>query len=373
MTAQTEQLTLAENQHDANDEAARFEERFVDALNAGGILLMSSIGHRLGLFDSLYEAVPMTSEELADTTGLNERYLREWLGAMVAGRIMEMDPQTGRYQLPRAHALCLSRYGEANLTVYAQFFGVLGGLEDDILQCFREGGGVPYERFPRFHEVMAEDSGQTVLAALFDHILPIVEGLTTRLEQGIRVLDVGCGRGMALMKMAARFPASRFTGYDLSDEAIAWAQQEAERSGLDNIRFEARDVTDFHDTAPEAAFELITTFDAIHDQARPLNVLKGIQRALTEDGVYLAQDIRASSHHHLDADHPLGAFLYAISCMHCMTVSLAQGGEGLGTMWGRERALDYMQRAGFASVTVHELEHDIQNDYFVCLPSAFPG
>lgn len=350
------------------DRFAQNEARFVNALNDAGMLLMVSIGHRLGLFDTLSDGLPVTSDALAEKTGLQERYIREWMGALVAGRVLQMDPQANTYWLPAEWSALLSSSADANLAVYAQFIPLLGSVEDDIIRCFKSGGGVPYERYGRFHEVMAEDSGQTVLAVLFDSILPLLPDIETRLRNGIRVLDVGCGRGRALMKLAERFPASEFTGYDLSEEAIAWARDKASHLGLNNLRFEVRDVTDFHETAPEASFEFITTFDAIHDQAKPLNVLVGIRRALTDDGVYLAQDIRGTSHHHSDADHPLGAFLYAVSCMHCMTVSLAQGGEGLGTMWGRERALAYMKKAGFGSVEVNELEHDIQNDYFVCRP-----
>lgn len=344
------------------------EERYVKALNDAGMLLMVSIGHRLGLFDVLSDGRAVTSHSLAELTGLQERYLREWMGALVAGRLLQTDPQTATYWLPAEWASLLSGSAEVNMAVYAQFIPLLGSVEDDIIRCFREGGGVPYERYNRFHEVMAQDSGQTVLAALFDAILPLVPDIEMRLQQGIRVLDLGCGRGRALIRMAERFPASRFTGYDLSEEAIAWARAQAEEKGLRNLQFHVRDVTDFDKTATEGSFEFITTFDAIHDQAKPLNVLVGIRRSLTDDGVYLAQDIRGSSHHHSDADHPLGDFLYAVSCMHCMTVSLAQGGEGLGTMWGRERALEYMGKAGFGSVEVKELEHDIQNDYFICRP-----
>src|SRR5690606_31601304 len=154
-------------------------------------------------------------------------YVREWLGAMTAGGIVELEPKTGRYWLPPEHAARLSRQGEANLAVYAQFIPLLGGIEDDVLRCFREGGGVPYERFARFHEVMAEDSGQTVLPALFDAILPLVPGLVSRLESGIRVLDAGCGRGKALLAMAKRFPKSQFVGYDLAEEAVAFGRDSA--------------------------------------------------------------------------------------------------------------------------------------------------
>jgi len=197
-----------------------FEERLVNALNEAGLMLMTSIGHRLGLFDALADGAAATSEALASRTGLDERYVREWLGSMTAGRIVEMDPDARTYRLPAEHAPLLSRHGEANMAVYAQFIPLLGRMEDEILACFREGGGVPYERFHRFHEVMAEDSGQTVLPVLFDAILPLVPELPGRLERGIRVLDAGCGRGLALVMMAERYPASDFTGYDLAEEAV---------------------------------------------------------------------------------------------------------------------------------------------------------
>lgn len=351
-------------------EAAReaFEERLVYALNEAGALLMISLGHRSGLLAGMAGAGWLTSERLASKCSLDERYVREWLNGLTAARVLESDPAAGTYRLPDAHADLLTDRGEANLAVYAQFVPLLGSVEDDVLDCFRRGGGVPYERFRRFHEVMAEDSGQTVLPALVDHILPLVPDLIERLEAGIYVLDVGCGRGMALMLMAERFPASHFVGYDFSQEAVDWARARAAKLGLSNVLFEVRDVGDLDDTAEPGVFDLVTTFDAIHDQAKPLNVLIGIRRSLAEGGVYLAQDIRGTSHPHLDADLPLGPFLYAVSTMHCMTVSLAQGGEGLGTMWGRERARDYLTRAGFGRIECHELEHDPQNDYYVARP-----
>lgn len=346
--------------------AADFESRLLEALNNAGLMLMTSIGHRTGLFDALAHGRPVTPPALAEATGLQERYLREWLGGMTVAGVLEHDPDAETYALPEAHAALLTRTGDANMAVYAQFIGQLGAVEDDVVACFRDGGGVPYERYHRFHEIMAEDSGQSVLPALFDAILPLVPELSGRLEAGIRVLDCACGRGMALVRMAARYPRSRFTGYDLSEEAIAWARQHAAGEGLHNVSFEVRDLSDFDRSAEPGAFDLVTTFDGIHDQARPLALLRGIRRSLAPGGVYLAQDIHASSHHHGDRDHPLGPLLYTISLMHCMTVSLAQGGEGLGTMWGRERAFDYLREAGFTDVSVHRLEHDPQNDYFVC-------
>jgi 2-polyprenyl-3-methyl-5-hydroxy-6-metoxy-1,4-benzoquinol methylase len=137
---------------------------------------------------------------------------------------------------------------------------------------------------------------------------------------------------------------------------------------LPNVDFVAIDLGDFDQRAERASYDFITTFDAVHDQARPLNVLKGIHRALRPDGVYLMQDIKGSSHVHNNIGHPLGTFLYTVSCMHCMTVSLAQGGEGLGAMWGEEKTREYLARAGFRSVEKHELAHDIQNNWYVVRP-----
>jgi 2-polyprenyl-3-methyl-5-hydroxy-6-metoxy-1,4-benzoquinol methylase len=250
-----------------------------------------------------------------------------------------------------------------NIAPFAQYIPLMGTVEDRIVECFEKGGGVHYSEFGRFHEVMAEDSGQTVVAALDDHILPLVPGLTDELERGIDVLDVGCGAGRAVNLMAKHFPASRFLGYDFSKEAIQVAQDQADRDELPNARFEVRDAVDLGLTEE---FDLITTFDAVHDQARPDMVLAQIHKALKNDGVYLMQDIAGSSHVHKNLDHPVGPFLYTISTMHCMTVSLAMDGMGLGTMWGEEKAREMLAEAGFKGVEVKNLAHDFQNSYFVC-------
>lgn len=343
-----------------------FANRFLSVLNHGSLCMMVSVGHRTGLFDAMRDLPPSTSVEIAAKAALNERYVREWLGAMVTGGIVEVDPNTNRFLLPREHAAYLSRAaGADNMAVFAQYIGLMGTVEDDIVECFHKGGGVPYSRFPRFHAVMAEDSGQSVLSSLESHILPLVPGLAERLSAGIQMLDVGCGRGMIMNRLAERFPKSRFTGMDLSSEAIMYAWQAAAEKKLRNIEFIVADLSHFDQTAEYEAFDVITTFDAVHDQKFPLNVLKGIYRALRPDGVYLMQDIKGSSHVHKNIDHPLGTLLYGISCMHCMTVSLAQGGEGVGAMWGEEMTREYLKKAGFSSVQKNELAHDIQNNWYV--------
>ncbi|MEW5978826.1 MAG: class I SAM-dependent methyltransferase [Acidobacteriota bacterium] len=346
--------------------AEQFSERMLTALNQGAFCLMASIGHRTGLFDALRDRSPMTSAELASLAGLNERYVREWLGAMVTAGAVEVDAVTSRFHLPPEHAAWLTRAAAAdNIAVFTQYISLLGSVEDDIVECFKKGGGVPYQKFPRFHAVMAEDSGQSVLSSLEPHILPLVPGLSERLAKGIRLLDVGCGGGAILNRLAGLFPNSRFLGMDLSNEAISNATQAASAAGLKNVEFRTADLSDFHEKADPESFDFVTTFDAVHDQAKPLNVLKGIFRTLRPDGVYLMQDIKGSSHVHKNVDHPLGTFLYTVSCLHCMTVSLAQDGEGLGAMWGEEKTREYLQRAGFTQVEKHELKHDIQNNWYV--------
>jgi len=346
--------------------AEAFAGRFLSALNDGALCLMASIGHRTGLFDAMRGLAPSTPAEIALAAGLNERYVREWLGAMVTAGVVEIDPRGLRYALPEEHAAFLTRAAASdNMAVFSQYIALLGGVEDDIVDCFRKGGGVPYERFPRFHAVMAEDSGQSVLSCLESHILPLADGLSERLAAGIRVLDVGCGSGRIVNRLAGLYPASRFVGIDLSAEATGAGRAAAAEQELRNAEFIARDLSDFDETAEDGAFDLVTAFDAIHDQARPLAVLKGIHRALADGGIFLMQDIRGSSNVRRNIGHPLGTLLYTVSAMHCMTVSLAQGGEGLGAMWGEEKARDYLRQAGFRTVRTHRLTHDLQNNWYV--------
>jgi ubiquinone/menaquinone biosynthesis C-methylase UbiE len=307
-----------------------------------------------------------TVDEIASKAGLNQRYVREWLGAMVTGRIVDIDPATERFSLAPEHAAFLTRpAGSDNIAVFAQYIPLLGSVEQEIVECFRKGGGVSYSKFPRFHDVMAEDSGQSVLSSLESHIVPLVPGLGERLADGIAVLDLGCGRGRIINRLAELYPKSRFTGIDLSSAAILTAWQEAAEKKLRNVEFIVADLTHFEQTAEVEAFDFVTTFDAIHDQARPLNVLRGIHRTLRSNGVYLMQDIKGSSRVENNLEHPLGTLLYTVSCMHCMTVSLAQNGEGLGAMWGEEKTREYLERAGFRSIEKHELAHDIQNNWYI--------
>jgi SAM-dependent methyltransferase len=347
--------------------AAAFGERMIDVLNGGALALMTSIGHRAGLFDAMSGLPPSTSREIAAAAGLDERYVREWLGAMVTGRFVEYDAETRCYFLPPEHAASLTRAaGPDNLAVQSQYIAMFGAVESKILDCFRKGGGVPYTEFDRFHEIMAEESGVVQDAALIDITLPIVPGLIERLRQGIDVLDLGCGSGHAVNLMAEAFPNSRISGCDFSSEGVERARAEARALGLTNARFEVCDAAHLGDAE---SYDLVTAFDAIHDQADPAAVLAGIARALRPDGVFLMVDIAGSSHLHENLDQPFAPFMYTTSCMHCMTVSLADGGAGLGAMWGEQKAREMLEAAGFGSVTLRQIDEDVTNTYYIAQKS----
>jgi SAM-dependent methyltransferase len=352
-------------------DAARVEEfagRMVGLLNDSMLSLMTSVGHRTGLFDTLATLPPATSAAIAEAAGLDERYVREWLNAMTVGRFVEYDPATATYVLPPEHAASLTRAaGPGNFANMTQFTALMGGVEDAIVDCFRAGGGVPYSQFPKFQQLMAEMSSQVHDVALIGGELALVDGLADRLHAGIDVCDVGCGQGHAINLMAQAFPNSRFTGLDFSEEAIAAATAEAAALGLTNATFEVKDAATIEGAQQ---YDLVTVFDAIHDQAKPDVVLRAISDSLRPDGVFLCVDIAGSSHVEENLEHPMAPMLYSVSTFHCMTVSLALDGAGLGTMWGEQTANEMFRAAGFTSVTTAHVPEDIINVYYVCRKEA---
>jgi ubiquinone/menaquinone biosynthesis C-methylase UbiE len=349
-------------------QAEAFAGRMMEMLNSASLALMTSIGHKVGLFDTMAASPGATTPQIAGSAGLHERYVREWLGAMVTGGIVRHDAAGGTFTLPAEHAAFLTREaGPNNIAIQTQYIPLLAQVETQLVESFRNGGGVPYSEFAEFQRLMAEDSAAIHDASLLEATLPLVPGLTDRLEAGIDVLDVGCGSGHALVLMGKTFPKSRFTGYDFAKDGVEAGREEAERLGLGNVRFEQKDVSQFDETQ---AYDLITAFDAIHDQAQPARVLDNIFRALRSDGVFLMVDVGSSSHLHENIDHPVGPFIYTFSTMHCMTVSLALDGAGLGAMWGEQQALQMLSDAGFTDVEVARIDGDFLNNYYIARKSA---
>ena len=335
-------------------EVEQFAMQVVSVLTGSVLTYMIDIGHRTGLFASAAEG-PATSEQLADRAGLAERYVREWLAAMVTGRIFDYDPATATYTLPPAHAALLTD-GPMSLAPMAALSTHLGKHVHQVARAFREGGGVPYSEFrPEFTDVMDAISRVYYDGSLIDGYLPLIPGLRERLEQGIRVADVACGTGHALVLLGRAFPASTFVGYDIDDGAIGRARAEAAGAQLSNVTFEVRDVARLRVEPP---FDLVFVFDAIHDQVDPSAVLKNIHDALAPDGVFLMKEPHGADALEDNLENPMAAMLYGVSTLHCMTVSLAHGGAGIGTMFGEELARTMLAEAGFASIEVVPAPND---------------
>ncbi|MDC6363178.1 MULTISPECIES: class I SAM-dependent methyltransferase [Flavobacteriaceae] len=349
---------------DANKMEA-FAGQMMSVINNAALGTMISIGHRTRLFDVMDTLEPSTSLEIATSAGLNERYVREWLGALVCGKVVEYNAKDKTYLLPAENAFFLTRKSnEKNMAAIASILPVWSGVEDKIVNCFENGGGVPYSEYGRFYQVMGEISNANVGNNLIDNILKHKPDLLQLLSKGIDVLDVGCGDGKILMEMAKTFPNSQFVGIDICPEPIQSAKNMARIAELKNVDFFEADVLDYHF---DRQFDLITTFDVIHDLAFPDKVLSKINALLKKDvGQYLMMDINASSNLENNEEHPLAPFLYTASTLHCMSVSLAQGGMGLGTVWGVEKAKEMLAEAGFGTITVENYEHDIMNNYYFC-------
>jgi SAM-dependent methyltransferase len=321
-----------------------FSNYMTDVMNKSSLAIMLSIGHRTKLFDVLSTLPPSTIKEIASKSNLNERYVKEWLGAMVTAKIIDYDSNCDKFSLPKEKSVYLTRENNIyNFAASMQWIPILSQVEDEIIECFAKGGGVPYSSYKRFHEVMAEESNQTVVVGLVDHILPLVPNLIADLKSGITVLDIGYG-------------------YDFSEEAIDSAMKEGRDMNNSNVFFKVHDILNLR---AKDKFDLIIAFDAIHDQPKPDLVLQNIYQSLSHKGVFLMQDILASTPLKDNISHPLGTFLYTISCMHCMTVSLSQNGAGLGAMWGKEKAVSMLKEAGFDNIEVKTLPHDFQNYYYI--------
>ena len=347
----------------ADDTFEEFVARMAGAIDGACLAVLASIGHQTGLFDVLADLPPATSAQIAEAAGLHERYVREWLGGAAAGGIVEYQATEATYFLPRHRAAALTRAaGPKNLARMATMIPMMGEVEQKIIGCFQNGGGLHYSEYPRFHAMMAEESGAVFDAALIDVILPLVDGLPDRLRAGADVADFACGSGHAINVMAQAFPASRFTGVDFSDEGVAAATEEAKRLGLTNATFERRDLAEL-DLAD--AYDVITVFDAIHDQAHPARVLANIYRALRPGGVFLMADVKASSQLEDNIGVAFAPFLYTISTMHCMTVSLARDGAGLGTVWGQQLATAMLTDAGFGDVETAEIKENPLDIYYI--------
>jgi ubiquinone/menaquinone biosynthesis C-methylase UbiE len=352
-----------------------FQKKMTDILNFGALNLAMAVGYRTGLFDVMdtFDA-PEPSATIADKAGLDARYVQEWLGVMVCGEIVDLtvdDNNENLFYLPKEHAdLITRRAGNSNLGVYTQEIPLLTtSVMDTVVRRFYDGEGVDGSSYPKFQAFMSQLADAKHRMVLVDRFLPTVdEGRLIRdLNSGIRVCDIGCAEGIALMLMAEAFPRSEFVGIDISAEVIQSATVSARQQGIENVIFLNLDAAALPETGDlTRSFDYVTAFDAIHDQSRPLEALKSIYTILKPGGLFSMIDIAASSHLLDNRNHPMGTFLYTVSLMHCMPVGLVNGGTGLGMMWGRQKAVTMLEAVGFEKVQVLEIPVDSFNLHFFC-------
>ena len=341
--------------------AGAFAEQLLASFNGAAAMSLTAAGYAAGLFEALAGQEPATSEQIAARTGLQQRYVHEWAAGSATAGILEYDPAAKTFALPHEHAAFLTKAaGPNNLGHMTQYIPLMLANFDKIVEAFRSGGGVGYEHFPNFATLQGEESTPLFDAMLVDVMLPLASGIPERLASGIRVLELGCGVGHAANLIAQAFPNSTVTGLDFNEQGIVIARKEAAELGLSNVSFEPVDVASAGGT-----YDLVVAFDVIHDLAQPSLVLRQLHDVLADDGTLFIMDINASSDLEDNAAHPMGTGFYFFSLFHCMTVSLAQGGEGLGTAWGRQKATQMLQEAGFSSVEAKEIEGDFFHIFYV--------
>jgi SAM-dependent methyltransferase len=323
---------------------------------------LATIGDRLGIWKVLADSGAVTSSELAVSAGVDERYAREWLAGMAAAGYVDLDPATGRYTLPPAHAPALAH--EAGPMFFGGAFQEVQGLAgtfEELVSAFRSGGGVPQDHFhedffsglSRFTESWFEN----LLVPLW---IPALPAVAAKLDQGASVADIGCGAGAALIKLAQTWPNGTYVGYDVSETQLELARARAKAAGVDEqIRFEQLDAS----KGIPSRHDIITTFDVVHDAVDPLGILTSIHGALEPDGRYVCVDINCGAHAE-DNLGPVGTIMYGFSVQYCMTVSLARDGAGLGTMGLHPGKLDDLAAAaGFSSVRLVDLDNPFNNLY----------
>ena len=326
-----------------------FAFKVVGDVTAQQMGALSTVGDRLGLFKTLAASGPVTSAEFAERAGINERYGREWLSAMACHGYIAYDDATKRFHLTPEQAFVLANPESPlylmGLLVMAQPYWA---NVDVLAEAFRHGGGVPQERYGEHFWCGFEQFTYTFFRnSMAQEWLPAMPAVEARLRSGGSVADVGCGNGQALIILAQAYPASTFVGYDNYPAAIATATANAQKAGVsDRVRYEVVDVT----KGIPGTYDLITTFDVVHDMPHPRPALSAIKAALKPDGTYFVLEFNFFGDLQRNIDHPLGigAFGYSASTNYCMTQALAVGGEGTGTCMGEEKMRELADEAGFS-------------------------
>jgi SAM-dependent methyltransferase len=346
------------------EQAGAFAGKVLSDMSGGMVSVLAGLGDRLGLFRELEAGGPATAEQLAVRADINERYAREWLGGMAAAGYLDYDPTSDQFALPAAHAAALAQEG-GPFSVGAAYEMMLAeiGQFDRVAEAFKLGGGVPQSDYDaRLWEGQERFSVSWVENFLIPGWLAAMSEARAKLENGAAVADVGCGAGRALVKLAQTYPASHFVGYDVFEPVVGRATAIAQAAGVaDRVRFQQLDAT----RGLPGRYDVITTFDVVHDAIDPQALLSAIRQALNPDGLYICLEMNCADHPQ-DNTGPVAALLHGISIFYCMTTSLASGGAALGTLGLPEGKLrEACITAGFRTTQRIPLQDPFHSLYLV--------
>ncbi|HKV54764.1 MAG TPA: class I SAM-dependent methyltransferase [Candidatus Binataceae bacterium] len=314
------------------------------------------IGDRMGLFKAMAGAGPTTVEQLAGKTGLSARYIREWLGAMAAAHYVEYEASHDTYLLTPEYAAALADEDSPFfIGSYFQMAQAAVTVAPKVAEAFKTGRGVTQAEYPvSFFEAAERNSRTRYLHKLLRKWIPAMPQVVECLQRGGVAADVGCGGGRAAIMIAQAFPKARVFGYDLHAESIERARRNAAAAGVaDRVSFEAIDGSHL----PEAKFDLVSTFDVVHDAVDPVGLMTAVRRSLKDNGTYLVQEVNVSDRV-ADNLRPMGKMIYSVSTLYCMTTSLAHGGAGIGTAMGENKAREMASEAGFTRFTRLPIKDD---------------
>ncbi len=325
-------------------------------------IAMCAIGDRLGLFKDLHINGPATSSKLAERANLNERYVREWLHALGAAEYLKYNKSNQQFYLPSNYAPILAQeLGPMFLGGIIEQIPPLWNVFNQVIKEFQHGGGVNQSNYDHYWwEGIERETAISFENSLVQKWIPVTSDVQNKLKKGIMVADIGCGHGRALIKLAQAFPKSIYIGYDIHEPSIIRANEKAKQFGVkERVFFKQLDI---EKGIPEQ-YDLITTFDVIHDLKNPLKTLNVIRQALKADGTYLLLDFKSSDN--LEENFgSINALMYGFSVFFCMTTSLAVGGEGLGTLgMPPSKVKDLCLKAGFTIVNQLPIEDDFNMLY----------